>query len=167
MPVSLYLLVVPACLFPALAIPRPTEVPVAVVDSGPSNLSSLRLQSCPWGCPDGLPDPNTARARPHRRPEGDGESSEGGRYRIWLLLGLVARHRRGNHSKYWRIKQMESQADCRAVGPHRGQKQHKRTIQGQGNRPCGFDCFHSSSAVVKVASRRVMIARQSQSRPCH
>ena len=26
MPVSLYLLVIPACLFPALAIPRPTEV---------------------------------------------------------------------------------------------------------------------------------------------
>ena len=67
-------------------------------DSGPVNLASLRLQSSPWGCPDDLSDPNTARARPHGRPKGDGESSEGGRYRIWLLLGLVARRRRGDHS---------------------------------------------------------------------
>ena len=64
---------------------------VAVVDSCPSSLASLRRQSSPWGCLDDLSDPNTARARPHGRPEGDGESSEGvGSYRICLLLQLVA-----------------------------------------------------------------------------
>ena len=108
---------------------------VAVVDSGPSNLSSLRLQSSPWGCPDGLPDPNTARARPHRRPEGDGESSEGGRYRIWLLLGLVARHRRGNHSKYigegMKVKMVE-RSEKQVVGrPNRGKNNTKGPYRGK------------------------------------
>ena len=42
---------------------------------------------------------HSTRARTRRTTVGGGESSEGGRYRIWLLLGLVARHWRGSHSK--------------------------------------------------------------------
>ena len=53
-------------------------------------------------------------------------------------------------------KQRSTKQD-RWKGAPTGAKATKRNIQGQINRPCGFDCFHSSSAVVKVASRRVMI----------
>ena len=66
---------------------------LAVVDSGPTSLSLTLLVSSQSGAPDVtcLPEHST-RARTRRTTVGGGESSEGGRYRIWLLLGLVARH---------------------------------------------------------------------------
>ena len=115
-------------------------------------MASLRPPSSPWGCPDDLSDPNTARARPHWRPKGDGESSEGGRYRIWLLLGLVARRRRGDHSSIGEGIESKIKRKVPSGGTHRttekGEGPH-RTIQGQVDRPRRSDCFqHHGTGVV-------------------
>ena len=101
-----------------------------------------------------------------RDPTGDrkggGESSEGrlNAYVRILLLWLGTATSRIHREMGEGTKESGKWQKRRPV-------RDKRNIQGQINRPCGFDCFHSSSAVVKVASRRVMIARQSQSSICH
>ena len=125
------------------------------------SLLSLRRPSSPWGCPDDLPDPNTARARPHKRPEGDGESSEGGRYRIWLLLGLVARHRRGDHSSIGEGEKQNQEKKSRR-GNHRTTEKGGRGRTGppRGKQIGRADLTASTPPL--PSEGRVLSARQSE-----